>query len=99
MAPSLILVVNPAVQYALYERLVSSSLRLKERRALAAGGGAALAARAGRTAAAAPVKLGAGEVFLLGALAKVGATIVTYPMIVVKSRLQAENTHTDERDR
>ncbi|MED6147373.1 hypothetical protein PIB30_043514 [Stylosanthes scabra] len=29
------------------------------------------------------------EVFLLGALAKLGATIVTYPLLVVKARLQA----------
>lgn len=30
------------------------------------------------------------EVFLLGALAKLGATLVTYPLLVVKSRLQAK---------
>ncbi|KAI4321711.1 hypothetical protein MLD38_035060 [Melastoma candidum] len=30
------------------------------------------------------------EVFLLGALAKLGATIATYPLLVVKSRLQAK---------
>ncbi|XP_004490955.1 peroxisomal nicotinamide adenine dinucleotide carrier [Cicer arietinum] len=29
------------------------------------------------------------EVFLLGALAKLGATVVTYPLLVVKARLQA----------
>lgn len=30
------------------------------------------------------------EVFLLGALAKLGATLATYPLLVVKSRLQAK---------
>ncbi|XP_020268361.1 peroxisomal nicotinamide adenine dinucleotide carrier-like [Asparagus officinalis] len=30
------------------------------------------------------------EVFLLGALAKLGATVATYPLLVVKSRLQAK---------
>ncbi|XP_057981714.1 peroxisomal nicotinamide adenine dinucleotide carrier [Malania oleifera] len=30
------------------------------------------------------------EIFLLGALAKLGATVVTYPLLVVKSRLQAK---------
>ncbi|TXG49907.1 hypothetical protein EZV62_025782 [Acer yangbiense] len=30
------------------------------------------------------------EVFLLGALAKLGATVVTYPLLVVKARLQAK---------
>ncbi|OIW16178.1 hypothetical protein TanjilG_18893 [Lupinus angustifolius] len=29
------------------------------------------------------------EIFLLGAVAKLGATVVTYPLLVVKSRLQA----------
>lgn len=32
----------------------------------------------------------ASEVFLLGAIAKLGATVVTYPLLVVKSRLQAK---------
>ncbi|RLN18226.1 peroxisomal nicotinamide adenine dinucleotide carrier-like [Panicum miliaceum] len=30
------------------------------------------------------------QVFLLGAIAKLGATVVTYPLLVVKSRLQAK---------
>ncbi|XP_057824887.2 peroxisomal nicotinamide adenine dinucleotide carrier isoform X2 [Cryptomeria japonica] len=30
------------------------------------------------------------EIFLLGALAKLGATVTTYPLLVVKSRLQAK---------
>ncbi|KAL7147834.1 hypothetical protein ABFS83_06G135300 [Erythranthe nasuta] len=30
------------------------------------------------------------EIFLLGALAKLGATVVTYPVLVVKARLQAK---------
>ncbi|CAL4913357.1 unnamed protein product [Urochloa decumbens] len=30
------------------------------------------------------------EVFLMGAIAKLGATVVTYPLLVVKSRLQAK---------
>lgn len=30
------------------------------------------------------------EIFFLGALAKLGATVVTYPLLVVKSRLQAK---------
>lgn len=72
--PSLLLVTNPAVQYMLYEWLVARATRTRQ-----PGG-----RRPG------PVrKLGAGEAFLLGALAKVGATVVTYPMIVVKARLQA----------
>ncbi|KAJ4720007.1 Peroxisomal nicotinamide adenine dinucleotide carrier [Melia azedarach] len=37
------------------------------------------------------------EIFLLGALAKLGATVVTYPLLVVKSRLQAKQVITGDR--
>ncbi|XP_021295589.1 peroxisomal nicotinamide adenine dinucleotide carrier [Herrania umbratica] len=37
------------------------------------------------------------EIFLLGALAKLGATAVTYPVLVVKSRLQAKQVTTGDR--
>lgn len=38
------------------------------------------------------------EVFLLGAVAKLGATVVTYPVLVVKARLQAkQGTMVDKR--
>ncbi|XP_075672198.1 peroxisomal nicotinamide adenine dinucleotide carrier isoform X1 [Castanea sativa] len=37
------------------------------------------------------------EIFLLGALAKLGATIVTYPLLVVKSRLQAKQVSTGDK--
>ncbi|KAJ9160266.1 hypothetical protein P3X46_025680 [Hevea brasiliensis] len=37
------------------------------------------------------------EIFLLGALAKLGATVVTYPLLVVKSRLQAKQIKTGDR--
>lgn len=35
-------------------------------------------------------RISAAEVFLLGAVAKLGATVVTYPLLVIKSRLQAK---------
>jgi adenine nucleotide transporter 17 len=41
-----------------------------------------------------PGKPGAGEFFLMSALAKLGATILTYPILLVKSRLQAASKHT-----
>ncbi|KAH0979634.1 hypothetical protein GBA52_006811 [Prunus armeniaca] len=37
------------------------------------------------------------EIFLLGALAKLGATVVTYPLLVVKSRLQAKQVTTGDK--
>ncbi|KAK7842990.1 peroxisomal nicotinamide adenine dinucleotide carrier [Quercus suber] len=36
-------------------------------------------------------------IFLLGALAKLGATVVTYPLLVVKSRLQAKQVSTGDK--
>ena len=41
-----------------------------------------------------PGKPGAGEFFIMSALAKLGATILTYPILLVKSRLQAASKHT-----
>lgn len=41
-----------------------------------------------------PGKPGAGEFFVMSALAKLGATILTYPILLVKSRLQAASKHT-----
>jgi adenine nucleotide transporter 17 len=35
------------------------------------------------------VRLSASEIFIASALAKIGATVATYPMIVIKSRMQA----------
>ncbi|PON69066.1 Mitochondrial carrier domain containing protein [Parasponia andersonii] len=37
------------------------------------------------------------EIFLLGALAKLGATVVTYPLLVVKARLQAKQVTTGDK--
>eukprot|EP01018_Ginkgo_biloba_P028671 Gb_13401 [translate_table: standard] len=37
------------------------------------------------------------EIFLLGAIAKLGATVATYPLLVVKSRLQAKQHTSDDK--
>lgn len=37
------------------------------------------------------------ETFLLGAVAKLGATVTTYPLLVVKSRLQAKQVTTGDK--
>nr|CAB3501319.1 unnamed protein product [Digitaria exilis] len=41
--------------------------------------------------------LSALEIFLLGAVAKLGATVVTYPLLVVKARLQAKQRIDDDK--
>ena len=71
--PSLLLVSNPVVQFAVYEFIMA--------RVLARG---ALAAGPGRR----PPTPAAGTVFAAGAAAKLVATLATYPFLVVKSRQQ-----------
>jgi adenine nucleotide transporter 17 len=41
-------------------------------------------------------RVGPAGIFVLSSLAKVGATLATYPMLVVKSRLQAANADTHD---
>ena len=65
VVPSLIMVSNPALQYAFYETV--AKWRLKRDR---------------------KTTLSAPEIFVFGACAKFGATMLTYPLMVVKSRLQ-----------
>eukprot|EP01097_Dermamoeba_algensis_P000894 TRINITY_DN132_c0_g1_i1.p1 TRINITY_DN132_c0_g1~~TRINITY_DN132_c0_g1_i1.p1 ORF type:complete len:305 (+),score=47.98 TRINITY_DN132_c0_g1_i1:113-1027(+) len=70
LTPALILVSNPTIQYAVFEKLkalLSSFLSRGQ----------------GKTS---PIT--AFQVFVLGALAKVVATVLTYPYIMVKARLQ-----------
>ena len=40
-----------------------------------------------------------GDVFWLSALAKLGATVVTYPLLLVKARLMSSGKHTSEERR
>ena len=64
------MVANPALQYAFYERAGDSFLRHRRREDPT-------------------VKLTAWEVFLAASFAKMGATVLTYPVLLVKTRLQA----------
>ena len=76
VVPSLLLVSNPVVQFAVYEWIMA---RVLARSALAAGPGRRPAAPA------------AGAVFAAGATAKLVATLSTYPILVVKSRQQGRS--------
>ncbi|WIA37555.1 hypothetical protein OEZ86_014462 [Tetradesmus obliquus] len=113
LAPSMIMVINPTIQYILYESLVARALEWqRSRRAAHAAPRHAAGPAAAATAAAAAVQrhaggaaaggkaggmaLGALDIFVLSALAKIGATLVTYPLLVVKNRLQSINRHTRE---
>lgn len=76
LKPSMVLTVNPAITYGVYERLKSILLLARE-------------------------KAGAGEKmtpwmsFILGAFSKTLATIVTYPYIMAKVRIQARTSGSD----
>lgn len=72
------MVSNPVVQFAAYEFLAS---RLVARKSAAA-------TRAAGRVPAHPPRLTAGETFAAGAAAKLAATLVTYPMLTLKSRQQ-----------
>ncbi|RKP40300.1 mitochondrial carrier domain-containing protein [Dimargaris cristalligena] len=74
--PALILVINPIIQYTVFERLKARLQRL--------GGGRAL---------------GNLDFFLLGAISKLVATAITYPYIVIKSRMQLRQSQSDESQR
>jgi len=73
VVPSLMMVANPALQYAFYERAGDSFLRRRKARENAMSS----------------LKLTAWEVFLAASFAKMGATVLTYPVLLVKTRLQA----------
>ncbi|KAJ1964297.1 hypothetical protein GGI12_001529 [Dipsacomyces acuminosporus] len=64
--PALILVINPIIQYTVFEQLKNKVERLR--------------------------KLGNLDFFVLGAISKLAATSVTYPYILVKSRMQLKQS-------
>lgn len=70
---SLIMVINPTIQYAIYEWLMSTRSR--------------------KTRTKRPSSL---EVFLMSALAKAGATVMTYPMLTVKTRMMSARKYDED---
>lgn len=65
---SLIMVINPTIQYAIYEWLMATRATKRKR----------------------PSSL---QVFLMSAVAKAGATVITYPMLTVKTRMMSARKH------
>lgn len=76
--PGLVLTVNPAITYGVFERIKSVLLLAQE--------------RAASVAAPSNEKLAPGMNFLVGALSKTLATVVTYPYIMAKVRIQARGS-------
>jgi len=75
--PGLVLTVNPAITYGVYERVKGVLLLAQEQ----AKGGA---------------KLSPWTSFVVGALSKTLATVVTYPYIMAKVRIQARSADSEE---
>ncbi|KIY51796.1 mitochondrial carrier [Fistulina hepatica ATCC 64428] len=80
LKPGLVLTVNPAITYGVYERVKSLLVLAKT---------AAQSAKSSSE----PLKLALSpwQSFLLGALSKTLATVVTYPYIMAKVRIQARS--------
>ncbi|KAJ9108085.1 hypothetical protein QFC19_002550 [Naganishia cerealis] len=76
IGPSLILVINPVLQYTAFETLAKALAKWKSGRATGSGSRV----------------LSDFDMFYLGAVSKLIATGITYPYLVVKSRLHA-STH------
>jgi len=79
IGPALVLVINPVLQYTVFEQLKNFLVARRTNKMRAAGLATAVAV------------LSDWDFFFLGALSKLAATASTYPYIVVKSRLQAGN--------
>ncbi|THG98736.1 hypothetical protein EW026_g3502 [Hermanssonia centrifuga] len=77
--PGLVLTVNPAITYGLYERVKSVMLVAQQ---TASGNSDA--------------KLSSLATFTVGALSKTLATVVTYPYIMAKVRIQARSADVDD---
>ncbi|KAJ7180039.1 mitochondrial carrier domain-containing protein [Mycena crocata] len=81
IGPALVLVINPVLQYTVFEQLKNFLVARRTAKLRAAGVATAVAV------------LTDWDFFFLGALSKLVATSSTYPYIVVKSRLQAGHAH------
>ncbi|KAK0230797.1 mitochondrial carrier domain-containing protein [Armillaria fumosa] len=77
IGPALVLVMNPVIQYTVFEQLKNTLIARRTTRLRLAGAVAATAI------------LSDWDFFFLGAISKLIATASTYPYIVIKSRMQA----------
>ncbi|KAK0206532.1 mitochondrial carrier domain-containing protein [Desarmillaria ectypa] len=77
IGPALVLVMNPVIQYTVFEQLKNTLIARRTTKLRLAGADAATAI------------LSDWNFFFLGAISKLIATALTYPYIVIKSRMQA----------
>lgn len=84
LGPALVLVINPVLQYTVFEQLKNFLIKRRTLKLRAGGSGNAVAILSDR------------DFFVLGALSKLVATGSTYPYIVLKSRLQAGQARAEQ---
>ncbi|KAG2152211.1 peroxisomal membrane protein PMP47B [Suillus cothurnatus] len=84
LGPALVLVINPVLQYTVFEQLKNILIKKRTLKLRAGGFGSAVAV------------LSDWDFFVLGALSKLVATGSTYPYIVLKSRLQAGQARAEQ---
>jgi adenine nucleotide transporter 17 len=84
LGPALVLVINPVLQYTVFEQLKNFLIKRRTLKLRAGGSRSAVAVLSDR------------DFFVLGALSKLVATSSTYPYIVLKSRLQAGQARAEQ---
>lgn len=84
LGPALVLVINPVLQYTVFEQLKNFLIKRRSLKLRAGGSRIAVAI------------LSDWDFFVLGALSKLVATGSTYPYIVLKSRLQAGQARAEQ---
>ncbi|KAG1892487.1 peroxisomal membrane protein PMP47B [Suillus subluteus] len=84
LGPALVLVINPVLQYTVFEQLKNFLIKKRTLKLRVGGSGSAVAV------------LSDWDFFVLGALSKLVATGSTYPYIVLKSRLQAGQARAEQ---
>lgn len=84
LGPALVLVINPVLQYTVFEQLKNFLIKKRSSKLGARSSGSAVAV------------LSDWDFFILGALSKLVATGTTYPYIVLKSRLQAGQARAEQ---
>ena len=102
LVPSLILVSNPAIQFLAYEQLVLLLSRYyRARHRIATTVVSSISTTHANTPTTLPIPptplpaLSSIDFFMLGAISKAIATVLTYPYQVVKSRMQADKAASD----
>lgn len=84
LGPALVLVINPVLQYTVFEQLKNFLIKKRTLKLRARGSGSVVAV------------LSDWDFFVLGAFSKLVATGSTYPYIVLKSRLQAGQARAEQ---